>query len=158
MNDSSEPIDLETEWPEVAGWFGGDDDDREPLWLFPVALLYVGFFFGPFVTVLAAMFTLKGRITLRHAAFLTGVAGTAWCLIQGVSAWNASSWTEYGLQGFRATCNFLNGIAAYVTVRKLALATMRPTRKTILWTAAFFAAGVCIFIVTPGKLLVALGR
>ena len=158
--EESEPFDLESEWPEAKFLRTvprGVGDD-ESLWLYPVLLLYVGFFFGPFVTVLASVLALKGRISLRHAAILTGVAGTAFCLLQGLSAWYGPTWSEYGLQAMRSAFNFATGIVAYVTVRQTVVKRLRATRATLVISVVAFAIAAAIFFLTPPQLLVALGR
>lgn len=154
----SQPFDLETEWPE-ARWFDrGVGDERESLWVFPVLLLYTGFFFGPFVTVLAAIFAMRGRIGLRQAGILTGVAGTCWCLMQGLSVVYGPLWSEYALQGMRSGLNFANGITAYVLVRRAVLPELRVTRTTVLASTIFVIVAAAVFIFTPGRVLIALGR
>ena len=154
----TEQFDLDAQWPE-ARWFGhGSGEDRESLWVFPVLLLYTGFFFGPFVTVLAAIFALRGRIGLRQAGILTGVAGTCWCLMQGLSVVYGPLWSEYALQGMRSGLNFVNGITAYILVRRAVLPELRVTRTTVLVSAIFVVAAAVVFMFTPGRLLIALGR
>jgi hypothetical protein len=152
-------FDLEAEWPE-AKWFKNrrPESDREPLWILPVFLLYTGFFFGPFVTLLAAVFALKGRIPVRMAAFLTGVAGTAWCLLQGLSVLNGPVWSEYVLQGMRSGSNFAFGIIAYVAVRRVAVRHFQMTRTTIAVSAGAVVLGGVVFLLLPNEILIALGR
>lgn len=155
----STSFDLESEWPE-AKWFGRGSakTDPEPLWILPVFLLYTGFFFGPFVTLLVAVFALKGRIPARMAAFLTGVAGTAWCLLQGISVMRGPLWSEYALQGVRSASNFAFGIIAYVTVRRLAVRHFRMTRTTIIVSTIAILIAIGVFFVLPTEILIALGR
>lgn len=153
------PFDLETEWPE-AKWFdrGASDEDREGLWILPVFLLYTGFFFGPFVTLLVAVVALKGRVPVRMAAFLTGVAGTAWCLLQGISVFKGPLWSEYALQGTRSAINFAFGIVAYVVIRRIAVHYFQMTRTTLFVSAIVVLAGGLLFVFLPSDILIALGR
>ncbi len=155
----SATFDLESEWPE-AKWFdrSSSNPDREALWILPVFLLYTGFFFGPFVTLLAAVVALKGRVPVRMAAFLTGVAGTAWCLLQGISVMKGPLWSEYALQGMRSATNFAFGIVAYITVRRLAVHYFKLTRLTVAVSLAGLTIGVLVFVFTPNDVLIALGR
>lgn len=158
--EESEPFDLEAEWPEAKFLRSrpGGLGDEESLWLYPVLLLYAGFFFGPFVTVLVSVIALKGRISLRHAAILTGVAGTAWCLLQGISAWQGPVWSEYALQAMRSSFNFAVGIVAYVSVRQTVVKRLYATRTTLIVSVVLFGIGAAIFLLTPPNVLVALGR
>lgn len=161
-DDQSGPIDLAAEWSELTegrGWFrGSGDSSRGSQWFFPVLLLYTGFFFGPFITVFAAVFALKGRISVRHAALLVGIAGTAWCLLQGISILKGASWSEYELQGMRSTFNFIVGIVAYITVRKPVVRMYRPTRVTVIISTVAILFCAVVFLLIPSDLLIAMGR
>lgn len=128
------------------------------MWLPPVVLLYTGFFFGPFITLLTVMLTLRGRVPGRLAAFLTGVAGTAWCLLQGSSLAYGSLWDEITLQSVRSILNFSNGIVAYLAVRRVAAVTQSFRRSTAVWTVLYVLLMAALFFLLPNNLLVALGR
>lgn len=160
FSEESEPFDLESEWPETRRGFAPADGEGASgtMWLFPVAVLYTGFFLGPFLTILSALFAVKWRISFRRAALMAGTAGTAWCLLQGLTAVYAASWSEYALMVMRSTFNFLNGVAIYVVIRPLVAGRMRPTWLTVVLTIALFALAFTAFMLAPPRFLVALGR
>ncbi len=151
--------DLEAEWGELGrGWFGARDGERPSLWFFPVLLLYTGMFFGPFATALAAVFTLRARITLRIAAIVMGACGAAWCLLQGVSMFNGAWWSELQLQSMRSTVNFAAGIVAYVVVRPTAITHYRQSLRTLGISTVVIILAIVAFLLLPPTLLVAMGR
>ena len=159
MDDSSTvQAQLQAEWSELAGWRDGDDGERESLWFFPVLLLYVGFFFGPFVTALAAVFTMRGRIEPRHAAIVVGTCGTAWCLLQGLSVYNGAWWSELALQGTRSAINFAAGIITYIVIRPVAVRRFRQSSRTLAISVAVVALSLVAFLLLPASALIALGR
>lgn len=163
LDEPSAPTDLEAEWSELGGrsWFGGaadKDDGRPSLWFFPVLLLYVGFFFGPFATALGAVFTMRFRIELRTGAIVLGGCGAAWCLLQGWSLFNGAWWSELELQSMRSAVNFAAGILTYLVVRPAAVTRFRQTLRTLGTSTVIILVGVVVFVLTPSSLLVAMGR
>lgn len=155
-------LDLENQWSELRSgnwWFGRREGDVRPaLWLFPVMLLYTGFFFGPFATAVAAVVTLRGRIDLRAAGIVVGVCGSVWCLLQGLSLYNGAWWSEIELQSMRSGLNFLAGIATYVVIRPAAVRRYRAAPRTLVITFVAIALAVVAFVIVPSPILVALGR
>lgn len=167
MNDdaptTTEPDDdLLAEWGELSRpgkWFAvAADDDRTPAWIMPVLILYVGFFFGPFITLFIAVLAAKGRTSIRRGAIIFGLAGTAWCLLQGVSVFKGGMWSEYQLQMFRSSANFLAGIAMYVTVRPIVVARFKTTVLTVFGTLLVALIGTIAFVLLPSRLLIFMGR
>lgn len=150
---------LEAEWAELGRAPGSAGTEERPtLWIFPVVLLYTGFFFGPFVTVLLSALTLRRQFTPRAAGIILGTAGTAWCLLQGLSLARAAWWTELELQAMRSAFNFLTGVVTYAVVRAPALEGFRTTPRTLIVTLVVITIALLLFLATPPEILVALGR
>jgi len=154
-------LDIEAEWAEArvdAGLPARPNGEVEPLWIFPMLLLYTGFFFGPFVTLLIGVLTLRGHVTVRKAAFLTGVAGTIWCLVQGLSIYFGPAWSQAALQALRSGLNFVFGIVCYAGVRRQASSMFAVTRKTFVVSALAMLVAAGLFLLIPPEILIAMGR
>ncbi len=134
------------------------DTQYGDLFVFPVLLLYTGFFFGPLMTAFFALVVLRGRMHLRHFAFVLGVAGVAWCLSQGITAMQASTWDNFSLQFARSTVNFVAGIATYALVRSEVKQRYRPSRATLLRTILAVIALIGLFFLIPTHTAITLGR
>lgn len=128
------------------------------LFVFPVLLLYTGFFFGPFMTAVFALVVLRGRMHFRHFAIVLGIAGVAWCLVQGVTAFQSGVWDTFYLQFARSSFNFGAGIATYALVRREAKRRYRASRATLLRTVLTVIALIGLYFLIPSTTAITLGR
>lgn len=138
----------------LAGKSGGSRD----LYIYPILILYSGFFFGPFGTALMAVATLKWRVQLRLAGILFGIAGTTWFAIIGFTEFFLPVWGPYELQFGRSTFNFICGVSCYIAIRLQIRETHTASRQTLHRTIAATIVLVSLFFIIPPSLHLTLGR
>jgi len=151
---------FESMWTQArdkAGLTGKSGGSRE-LYIYPILILYSGFFFGPFGTALMAMATLKWRVPLRLAGILFGIAGTSWFAIIGFTEYFLPVWGPYELQFGRSTFNFLCGVSSYLVIRLQIRETHSASRRTLHRTIAATMVLVSLFFIIPPSLHLTLGR
>ncbi len=140
-----------------AGLQGKSGPSRE-LFIYPILVLYAGFFFGPFGTALMAMATLKWRVPLRQAAIFTGLAGTTWFIILGVTEYYLGRWSAFELQFARSTLNFLCGMSIYTILRLYIRETHSAAKLTLHRTIAATIVLVALFFIISPTMHITLGR
>jgi hypothetical protein len=128
------------------------------LFIYPILVLYAGFFFGPFGTALMGMATLNWRVPMRLLAIFMGLSGTTWLLVLGVTQMYLGQWTPYELQFARSTLNFLCGMTTYIIMRRTLRETHSPSRRTLHRTIAATIILVSLYFVIPPSLHITLGR
>ena len=110
-SEEGEGFDIDGEWKEARQAAGLDPDTQgmplgDPPFLSPYLILYAGFFLGPGAAMAAAMAVAPGDLTIRRVAFMFGICGAAWCVIQGTTLTLAPTWSEVGIQLVRSGLNF----------------------------------------------------
>lgn len=153
---------FEAEWAEARDR-AGVPDPRAPkpshdLFVFPLLILYTGFFFGPWGTALMALHVRAWRASARDAGVFLGLAGLFWLAITGATQLFGGQWTTFGLQVARTSLNFVFAAGLYAHTRKALRETHYPSPSTIRRTLATAAVLVGAFFVIGAPTLIALGR
>lgn len=128
------------------------------LFVFPLLIMYTGFFFGPWGSALMAMHTLGWRVPPRMTVAFIGLAGTFWLVIFGITTATAHTWEAFTLQMVRTSLNFVLGVILYTWLRTTLRETHTPSRNTVLRTLVTVAVLVGLFFVMGSRLLITLGR
>ncbi len=123
----------------------------------PILILYTGMALGPFATAIVALATVRGRVQIRFAVVILAAAALTWLMVQGVTAMNAQVWSAFALQFSRSALNFLNGVVAYVVIKK-SVEDYGSKRNTVHRTLATIIVMVSAAWVLNTSLLLAIGR
>ena len=113
-----------------------------------------------------AMTVIRGRMEIRRAAFLLGVAGVVWCLVQGFSAvYTSAGWnyeyvgnSDFWLQFGRSMLNFVMGLIAYTTIHFTIRDTYEVRKNTVHRSLASIIVLASALWVFTGDMLVLMGR
>jgi hypothetical protein len=128
------------------------------LFVFPLLVMYTGFFFGPWGSALMAMHTMGWRVPPRMTVAFIGLAGTFWLAIFGLTSVTAYTWDAFTLQMVRTSLNFVLGLILYTWLKRTLRETHAPSQKTLARTLATIAALVGLFFAMGPRLLITLGR
>ena len=143
---------------DSAGSAGGGDSlvcQGRVYYLHPTLALYTGLFFGPWVTFVTALITVRGRIGFRNLTLLFGATGAGWCLVQGATVLTEPIWEMVVVQWMRTSINFCVGALCFFWLWKR---PMRSGRGTTVRTVIFLGLATLAWFMVEGEIWVRLGR
>lgn len=157
----SRVVGLDAEWfesdPAPSSRRRGKSAEWIP-WLAPEFLLCTGFFLGPAGTFVASLLVCPSRLSVRRVAFLFGLAGATWFLLEGGTILAAETYGNLVLRVGRTTGNFALGVVMLLFWRRQFGGRIHHSRGCLTRSVAVAAIYAVLFTALPSEWLFALGR
>jgi hypothetical protein len=158
-----EDLDIDGEWKDARQAAGLDPDAQgmpvgDPPFLSPYLILYAGFFLGPPAAMGAAMAVAPRALSVRRLAFMVGICGAAWCVIQGATFTLAPSWSELGIQLLRSGLNFAASTTLVLFWWRESPGRFIHNRRIIEYSIIAGLGLLAVFATVPTEFLAYTGR